>query len=171
MTVTLVIGGQRSGKSVYAEALLDGAAAKLYVATGEAGDDEMAARIAAHRARRGADWTTAEAPLDVVAALAGADGRAVLVDCLSLWLANLLGAGRDVDRETDRLTAALASAAGDVVVVSSEVGLGIVPDNALARAYADALGTLNQRIARAAGRVVLVTAGLAHVLKDETTDT
>lgn len=165
MTVTLVLGGQRSGKSAYAEGLLDAAAAKLYIATAEAGDAEMAARIAAHRARRGAGWETLEAPLDVAAALERAAGRAVLVDCLSLWAANLMEAGRDAEAEAEILAHALSGAHVPVVLVSSEVGLGIIPDNALARAYADRLGTLNQRIARAADRVVLVTAGLPHILK------
>lgn len=166
MTVTLVLGGQRSGKSVYAEGLLDAADGKLYIATAEPGDDEMATRIAAHKDRRGSDWGTAEVPLDLAAAIAGADGRAVLVDCLSMWLANLLGAERDAAAEAETLAAVLADYPGDVVLVSSEVGQGIIPDNALARTYGDALGTLNQRMALTADRVVFVTAGLAHVLKD-----
>lgn len=165
MTVSLVLGGQRSGKSAYAESLLDGTAKRLYIATAQALDGEMADRIAAHRARRGDGWDTLEAPLDLADAVDRADGRAVLVDCLSLWLANLQGAGRDAEKETEILANALTHAHVPVVLVSSEVGLGIIPGNALARAYADALGTLNQRIARAADRVVLVTAGLPHILK------
>lgn len=165
MTVSLILGGQRSGKSAYAESLLDGMAKRLYIATAEARDGEMADRIAAHQARRGDGWDTLEAPIEIAGAIDGADGCAVLVDCLSLWLANLLGAGCDVDKETETLANALARAHVPVVLVSSEVGLGIIPDNALARAYADALGTLNQRIARMADRVVMVSAGLPHVLK------
>ena len=165
MTVTLVLGGQRSGKSLHAESLIDGAARKVYIATAQAGDGEMAARIDAHRSRRGDGWRTIEEPLDLAGALKSADGDAVLVDCLSLWLANVLGANGDVAAETEKLALALKEAHMPVVLVSSEVGLGIVPDNALARAYADALGTLNQRIAQVADRVVLVTAGLAQRLK------
>ncbi len=166
--VTLVLGGARSGKSRYAEGLVERQpGARVYLATAEAGDDEMAARIAAHRARRGAGWRTVEAPLELAGALAQAstpDG-AVLVDCLTLWLSNLMAAGRDVDEEATRLLAALAGLDGPAVLVANEVGLGIVPDNPLARAFRDHAGRLNQRIAEAAGRVVLVAAGLPVVLK------
>ena len=123
-------------------------------------------RIALHLVRRGENWHTVEEPLVIAPALEKPDVP-VLVDCLSLWLANLLEADLDVAAETDVLAAALKNAKADVVLVSSEVGLGIIPDNKLARAYADALGTLNQRIAAVADRVVLVTAGLPHILKDE----
>ena len=166
--VTLVLGGARSGKSAHAEALI----AKLggtpvYVATAEAGDAEMAERIAAHRARRGEGWTTVEAPIALAEALRtqARTGNAVLVDCLTIWLSNLLFAARDVDGEVDALMAALGEAAGPVVLVSNEVGLGIVPENALARAFRDHAGRLNQRVAAAADRVVLVTAGLPMTLK------
>jgi adenosylcobinamide kinase/adenosylcobinamide-phosphate guanylyltransferase len=166
--VTLVLGGARSGKSACAERLAMAAGRAVYLATGHAGDAEMAARIAAHRARRGTGWSTLEEPLDLVEALAAAlaPDRAVLVDCLTLWLANLMHAGRDATVETERLVAALARGTGPVVLVANEVGLGIVPDNALARRFRDAAGLLNQKVAAAADRVVFVAAGLALTLKD-----
>ncbi|MEX2319069.1 MAG: bifunctional adenosylcobinamide kinase/adenosylcobinamide-phosphate guanylyltransferase [Bauldia sp.] len=170
----LVIGGQRSGKSRYAEQLVaTSGLAPGYIATATAGDDEMAARIALHRVRRGAAWRTVEEPLDLAAAILRESGPGfhVLADCLTVWLSNLMGAGRDIDGEGDALVAALARVTGPVVLVSNEVGLGVVPDNALARRYADALGILNQKVAAAADRVVLVTAGLPLVLKAEQPNT
>jgi adenosylcobinamide kinase/adenosylcobinamide-phosphate guanylyltransferase len=166
--VTLVLGGARSGKSRHAEAMVESQPGPcVYLATAEAGDSEMAARIAAHRARRGRRWSTVEEPLDVVAALSGACGadRAVLVDCLTLWLSNLLGAERPVAAECGRLLAALPELAGPVVFVSNEVGQGVVPDNPLARAFVDHAGRLHQDLAAAAQRVVFMTAGLPHELK------
>ncbi len=166
--VTLVLGGARSGKSRHAEAMVESQPGPcVYLATAEAGDSEMVARIAAHRARRGRRWSTVEEPLDVVAALSGACGpdRAVLVDCLTLWLSNLLGAERPVAAECGRLLAALPELAGPVVFVSNEVGQGVVPDNALARAFVDHAGRLHQDLAAAAQRVVFMTAGLPHELK------
>ncbi len=120
-----------------------------------------------HRARRDGRWRTVEEPLDLAGALTreAVAGHAVLVECLTLWLSNLMGAGRDIDGETGRLLEALAGAGGPVVIVSNEVGSGIVPDNALARRYADALGALNQRVAAAVDRVVLVAAGQPLLLK------
>lgn len=167
--VCLVLGGARSGKSALAEAMVLGTGlAPVYLATAEARDGEMDERIALHRARRGAAWTTREEPLDLVGALASHAGpsRVVLVDCLTLWLANLMAAGRDPAAEGERLAAWLAGAPGPVVLVSSEVGQGIVPDNALARRFRDAAGLLHQTIAGVAGRVLFVTAGLAQTLKD-----
>ena len=166
--VTLVLGGARSGKSRFAEGLLAGAAPRTYLATAEAGDAEMAARIAQHRARRGDGWTTLEAPLDLVPALrsATASGGGVLVDCLTLWLANLLAAGRDPAAAGGALVEALARLPGRVVLVSNEVGLGIVPDNALARAFRDQAGWLHQAVAAVAQRVYWVAAGLPLLLKD-----
>jgi len=168
----LVVGGQRSGKSRFAEELVAGSGRRpVYIATATAGDDEMAARIAAHRDRRGTAWTTIEEPLDLAVTLgreAAADA-AVLVDCLTLWLGNLMAAKRDIARETETLVAALSAAAGPVVIVSNEVGAGIIPDNPLARSYADALGILNQRIAEAVGRVVLMAAGQPVLLKPSPT--
>jgi len=168
----LVIGGQRSGKSRFAEELVVKSGRRpVYIATATAGDDEMAARIDMHRQRRGSGWTTLEAPLDLPATLgdtATADA-VVLVDCLTLWLSNLMAAERDVGGETDALVAALTAAAGPVVVVTNEVGAGIIPDNPLARIYADALGTLNQRVAAAVGRVVFMAAGQPLVIKPSST--
>ena len=166
--VTLVLGGARSGKSLYAENLLNTHANKIYLATAEAGDTEMAARIEEHRLRRGPDWETVEEPLDLAAWLAGHSKveTPVLVDCLTLWLSNILAAVREVKTDIDALIDGLGLCASPVVLVSNEVGLGIVPDNALARAYMDNAGRLNQAVAAAADRVVVVHAGLAHVLKD-----
>ena len=166
--VTLVLGGARSGKSRHAEALILGAAASAtYIATAEPGDAEMAARIAEHRARRGAFWRTVEEPLDLAAAIrAYTDpARPILVDCLTLWLSNLLGAGRVVTHESETLCAALRDAGGPVVLVANEVGLGLVPETPLGRAFRDAAGRLNQQVAALADRVVFVAAGLPLVLK------
>jgi adenosylcobinamide kinase/adenosylcobinamide-phosphate guanylyltransferase len=167
-TRVLVVGGQRSGKSRFAERLVaDSGMAPVYVAVAAAGDGEMADRIAGHRDRRGDGWRTFEEPLDIAAVIARESrvDTAILVECLTLWLSNLMGANHDIDGATDRLIAALEEAAGPVVLVSNEVGSGIVPDNALARRYADALGILNQRIAAVATHVVLVVAGQPLVLK------
>lgn len=164
----LVLGGRRSGKSRFAEDLiLRSGLAPVYVATATAGDAEMAERIATHRSRRGERWRTMEAPVLIADALAGAavSGNAVLLDCLTLWLANLMEADLDIDSETASLLAVLDSASAPVVIVSNEVGSGIVPDNALARRYSDAHGILNQRVAAAVGRVVLMSAGLPLQLK------
>jgi adenosylcobinamide kinase / adenosylcobinamide-phosphate guanylyltransferase len=165
----LVLGGARSGKSRHAEALIEAAApAALYLATAQALDAEMAERIRHHRARRGARWTTREEPLDLAAALLGAAQaqRPVLVDCLTLWLSNLLLAGRGVDAAIAALLDTLPQLGGPVVFVANEVGLGIVPDNALARTFRDHAGRLNQAIAARAQRVVFLAAGLPLTLKD-----
>ena len=162
--LTLVLGGARSGKSRYAEQLI-GARPALYLATGEARDGEMRERIEAHQARRGANWTTREAPLDLLSALRVAD-RPVLVDCLTLWLSNLLGGAFDPEQETRTLVETLPSLHVPVVFVSNEVGLGIVPDNKLARDFRDHAGRLHQEIAAVANRVVFVAAGLPLILKD-----
>lgn len=166
--VTLVLGGARSGKSRHAEALVESQpGACLYIATAEAGDAEIAARIRHHRERRGTRWQTLEEPLDLVGALGRAarpDG-AVLVDCLTLWLSNLLGADRDVGAETEGLVATLPGLAGPVVFVSNEVGLGIHPMNALARSFVDHAGRLHQELAAAAQSVVFMAAGLPLSLK------
>jgi adenosylcobinamide kinase/adenosylcobinamide-phosphate guanylyltransferase len=164
----LVLGGARSGKSALAERLVTAAGGRrVYIATAEAWDDEMAERIAQHRADRGDGWRTVDAPLDLPAALAAeaVAGQAVLVDCLTLWLSNVMLSDRDVDAAAAMLEAAARSAEGPVVIVSNEVGLGIVPDNALARRFRDAQGRLNQRMAAMADLVVFVAAGLPMVLK------
>ncbi len=162
--VTLVLGGARAGKSGYALALLGGG---LFVATAEAGDAEMAERIATHRAERGASWTTIEEPLDLPAVLRrhAEDARPMLVDCLTLWLSNLMHRDRDIEEATTALLVALDQRAGETAFVSNEVGLGIVPDNALARRFRDAQGALNRRIAARADRVVFMAAGLPLTLK------
>ncbi len=165
--VTLVLGGVRSGKSRYAEWLIGTYPPPwIYVATAEAGDDEMAERIAAHRARRGAAWRTVEAPHDLAGALATSpsDG-VVLVDCLTLWLSNAMQSGLDIEAETAKLQDALAARSGPTVIVSNEVGLGIVPDNALARRFRDLQGMLNQKLAAQAQRVIMMVAGVPVAVK------
>ena len=166
--MTLVLGGARSGKSAYAEALVSAFGDGLYLATAEAGDAEMVARIRAHRDRRGDRWTTVEEPLDLSGSLSrhARRGRPILVDCLTLWLSNVLGAGMDIDEEAAHLVEGLAGLAGPVVLVANEVGLGIVPDTPLGRAFRDHAGRLNQRVAAVADRVVFVAAGLPLILKD-----
>jgi adenosylcobinamide kinase/adenosylcobinamide-phosphate guanylyltransferase len=166
-TLALILGGARSGKSRHAEALVTALPPPwLYIATGEPRDNEMAARIAEHRARRGAQWHTVEAPRDLAGALAAAPAdAAVLVDCLTLWLTNVMLAGSDIDAEIVRLERALAQRGGLMVLVANEVGLGIVPDNALARRFRDAAGRLNQRLAARADRVVLLVAGIPMTVK------
>jgi adenosylcobinamide kinase / adenosylcobinamide-phosphate guanylyltransferase len=166
-SVILVLGGARSGKSRYAESLLaDRVRRRVYLATAEAGDEEMRLRIRHHRARRGEDWRTIESPIDIAASIASAGGDAVLVDCLTLWLSNLMAAERDIDAATDELCRVLAQAQAPVVLVSNETGLGIVPDNALARQFRDRAGQLNQAVAAMADRVFFIAAGLPLTLKD-----
>ncbi|MBL4926620.1 bifunctional adenosylcobinamide kinase/adenosylcobinamide-phosphate guanylyltransferase [Fuscibacter oryzae] len=163
--VSLVVGGARSGKSRLAEGLVRAAGLPLtYIATAQAWDDEMAARIAQHRDDRGGGWQTVEAPRDLCGALAGAQG-AVLVDCATLWLTNVMLAEGDLGTEVAAVLAALQAHPGPVVVVSNEVGWGIVPENALARRFRDEQGRLNQQIAALADLVVGVMAGLPMVLK------
>jgi len=168
-SVSFVLGGARSGKSAYAEGLiLRTGLPGLYLATAEAGlDAEMTGRIAAHRARRGAVWTTIEEPLDLAPTLLreARPDRPILVDCLTLWLSNLLHVGRDVDAATLELVAVLGGVTGPVVLVSNEVGLGIVPDNALARAFRDHAGRLHQAVAAVAAPVVFMVAGQPMVVK------
>ena len=166
--LTLILGGARSGKSRMAEALVTAMPAPwTYIATAEAFDDEMRIRIAAHRAGRVPGWRTVEAPLELAEAVIReqAAGHPILVDCLTLWLSNLMLADRDVDAESDRFQASLVAVTLPVVLVSNEVGLGIVPDYALARRFRDAQGRLNQRIAALAGRVIFMAAGLPMILK------
>jgi adenosylcobinamide kinase/adenosylcobinamide-phosphate guanylyltransferase len=165
--LTLVIGGARSGKSAWAEAaILATGAPAYYLATATAGDAEMEERIRHHLARRGAFWTTVEEPTELASRLRDI-GRPVLVDCLTLWLTNLLLAERPIERECEAFLAALAQLPGPIVLVSNEVGLGIVPDSALARRFRDAAGRLNQQVAAIADRVVLLVAGLPLTVKDQ----
>ena len=163
--LSLVLGGARSGKSRYAEALITRLPPPwVYVATAQAFDDEMRTRITEHRARRAAGWRTMEAPLALPDALRDAGDAPVLVDCLTLWLSNLMLADADLDAAEAALDAALDRAA-PTVVVSNEVGLGIVPDNALARRFRDRAGQLHQRLAARADRVVFTVAGLPLFVK------
>jgi adenosylcobinamide kinase / adenosylcobinamide-phosphate guanylyltransferase len=165
--LTLVLGGARSGKSRYAESLTTALPpAWIYLATGEPHDAEMAERIAAHRSRRGAGWRTIEEPHDIASVLAADEGT-TLIDCLTLWLSNRMLAGADIDTEIVNLEVALAAHLWPVVLVSNEVGSGIVPDNALARRFRDLQGRLNQRLAARADRVVLVVAGLPLIVKGQ----
>lgn len=170
---TLILGGARSGKSRFAESLLANKPgdARLYLATAEARDAEMAERIARHRTDRGSAWITIEEPLEIAPIIQRecSQGRYVLVECLTLWLNNLMEAGRDVATETSRLCAALPQrgSAGGAVLVSNEVGLGIMPMNALARAFCDEAGRLNQRIAACADSAYFIAAGLPLKLKGE----
>lgn len=163
MTATLVLGGARSGKSGHAEGLVQaaGPAPWTYVATAQAFDDEMADRIARHRADRPDGWVTVDAPHDLPEAIGrlSGTGAAVLVDCLTLWLSNRLLADADLDLETQAVVEAVTRFEGTLVLVSNEVGFSIVPDNALARRFRDAQGRLNQKVAAVADRVVLVVAG------------
>jgi adenosyl cobinamide kinase/adenosyl cobinamide phosphate guanylyltransferase len=164
--ITLVLGGARSGKSRHAEQLVTRAAAPwVYVATAQTFDDEMRARVAEHQARREPGWQTVNAPVDLADALAKAAGRPVLVDCLTIWLTNLMLGGHDIAVETNTLETALDKRDAPTVLVSNEVGLGIVPDTPLGRAFRDAAGRLNQRIAARADRVLFMIAGLPLTIK------
>jgi adenosylcobinamide kinase / adenosylcobinamide-phosphate guanylyltransferase len=164
----LVLGGVRSGKSAYALRLAEASGLeRVFVATGEASDAEMRERIARHRAERDARWRTVEAPLDLPDMLAAEAraGRVLVVDCLTLWLSNLILAERDAERSTAALSAALRDAAGPVLLVSNEVGQGIVPATPLGRAFRDAQGRLNQSVAEACEAVVLMAAGCPVLVK------
>ena len=165
LAITLILGGARSGKTTHALAAAEASGRGLVmIATAEALDTEMEERICRHRAERGPRWRTLEAPLDLAAALAHVSAEeTAVVDCLTLWVSNLMHADRDLEAEAARLIAALPGR--EVVLVSNEVGLGIVPDNALARRFRDAAGRLNQQVAAAADRVVFVAAGLPLTLK------
>ena len=181
MTVTLVLGGARSGKSAYAEGLATGRQV-CYIATARAGDDEMACRIAHHRERRPGAWITVEEPISLAETIDAHTGpdTVALVDCLTLWLSNLLFPDATAFPETgvialpprfgverERLLATLARPRGDVILVSNEVGMGIVPVGAVTRCFADEAGRLNQAVAAIADRVVLVAAGLPLALKGD----
>ena len=168
MTVTLVLGGARSGKSSFAEKLVsERAGPRAYIATAQARDDEMAARIKRHQQDRGENWTTCEEPVEISKTVRqiSKGHPVILIDCLTLWLSNLMEAGHDVDKATDDLIEVLQQISGDVVMVANEVGLGIVPANALARAFRDEAGRMNMRIAEAADTVYFVAAGLANKMK------
>lgn len=165
--IILVTGGARSGKSALAERLIgDLGPAPVYIATAEARDAEMATRIADHQARRGPEWTTLNAPLDLAGALTQSDnGAPRLVDCLTIWLSNLMFADNDWQAATTQLIETLAAQQAPVVLVTNEVGGGIVPENQLARRFRDAAGLLNQRVAEAADEVYVSISGLPLQLK------
>jgi adenosylcobinamide kinase / adenosylcobinamide-phosphate guanylyltransferase len=167
MAIILITGGARSGKSTRAEARARAFPGRpVYVATAEALDIEMRERIAQHRARRAGAWLERETPLELVAALVETDGHgARLVDCLTLWLSNLMHAERDWQKEAILLSETLSRQNSPVVLVTNEVGLGIVPDNALARRFRDAAGILNQMVARVAEEVEFMVAGLPMRVK------
>lgn len=168
---TLVLGGARSGKSRHAEALVRATGlTRVYIATAEPFDAEMADRIGRHRADRAGDaWTTIEAPLDLPGTLVreARPGRGLLVDCLTLWLSNIMLVGKEPEEAQSQLIEALAAAAAPIVLVSNEVGLGLVPETPLGRAFRDAQGRLNQAVAAAVPNVVFVAAGLPLVLKGQ----
>ncbi len=165
MSITFILGGARSGKSRLAESLAHGA--KHYIATSQAFDDEMKDRIAKHQLQRGNGWVTHEEQFDLPRKLAELDqaGRFILVDCLTLWLSNLILAERDWQGPTTALCGVLQRMTADVVLVSNEVGLSVVPDNKLGRQFRDAQGIVNQRVAAVADDAVFVAAGLPLVLK------
>ena len=167
MTFTLVLGGARSGKTAFAQAQAEAAVARpTLIATAQAFDEEMLARVDRHRAERGDRWATIEAPLDLTAALATlAADDAVVVDCLTLWLSNLMHAEVDIDASVRDLIIALAACPARIWLVGNEVGQGIVPDNALARRFRDEAGWMHQRLAAAADAVFLIVAGLPLRLK------
>ena len=162
--VTLVLGGARSGKSRYAEGLAEPYGHKTYIATAEPFDDEMRERITIHRARRGEGWTTRDVPIDLAAAI-GEEQHFVLVDCITVWLGNLMHREADVLAEIEKLARVLEQTEARVVLVSNEVGLSIVPENAMARRFRDLQGLANQRLAEVADEVVFVAAGLPLSLK------
>lgn len=166
-SLTFLLGGARSGKSAHAELLATALPAPwAYIATAEAYDEEMRERIAQHRERRGEGWQTVDAPLDLAGALEAVPaGQPVLVDCLTLWLTNHMLAEHDIEAECKRLGSVLSRPRGPWFVVSNEVGLGIVPENALARRFRDAAGRLNQQVAAEADAVLMMVAGLPLKVK------
>jgi len=166
MNSLLILGGARSGKSRYGQGRIEALEGPLtYIATGQALDGEMAERIARHRADRGERWRTVEAPLDLPEAIGAVREGAILVDCLTLWLTNVMLGEHDVDLAAEKLCVAVAGCAVPVALVANEVGLGIVPENGLARRFRDAAGHVNQRLAREVSEVVFVAAGLPIFLK------
>jgi adenosylcobinamide kinase / adenosylcobinamide-phosphate guanylyltransferase len=168
----LILGGARSGKSAYAQALAEAHAfERLYLATATPGDEEMAARIARHQAERGKGWITLEEPLDVASALLthARIGRVVVVDCLTLWLSNLMLAGRDPGPDVSALADAIRALAGPAILISNEVGMGIVPEHRLGREFRDWQGRVNREIGAACDAVIFVAAGLPLQLKPAAT--
>jgi adenosyl cobinamide kinase/adenosyl cobinamide phosphate guanylyltransferase len=166
--LTLVLGGARSGKSRYAlDLAMAGHPPFVYIATAEALDEEMRSRIAEHKAARGQDWSTIEAPIDLGAALASAPASApVVVDCLTLWLSNLMIGYHEIDAAVTSFEEALDRRSAPTILVSNEVGLGVVPETQLGRAFRDRAGSLHQRLAAKAERVVFMVAGVPMRVKD-----
>ena len=161
-----MLGGARSGKSRYAERCIEKISQQpVYIATAEPGDPEMIKRIKRHQERRGPIWQTVEEPIDLVSVLKAHRKSAILIDCLTLWLTNLILADHDVEGSVSKLALELRQAEGSVFLVSNEVGSGIMPENALARKFCDVAGQMNQIIASKASSVVLVTAGIPQLLK------
>ncbi|MDB5394323.1 MAG: cobinamide kinase / cobinamide phosphate guanyltransferase family protein [Rhodospirillales bacterium] len=164
--LTLIIGGARSGKSRHAEQLMAGLPPPwIYIATGQAFDDEMRERIAEHQRRRSDDWRTIEAPIDLAAALAQTPELPVLVDCLTLWLTNLMLGEHDLPAAISALETTLGQRRAPTLLVSNEVGMGIVPEKPLGRRFRDEAGRLNQRMAAKAGCVLLMVAGIPMTVK------
>lgn len=168
--IQFVLGGARSGKSVHAEALAQaqkGDGGLVYIATAEIFDAEMEARIDLHRRRRGPEWALVEAPVDLPQAIRDSDRQnaTILVDCLSVWTTNLLVHNHDIEKAGHQLIEALQQSRASIVLVASETGLGIVPDNALSRRFRDANGMLNQAVAAAADTVFFMMAGIAFRIK------
>ncbi|MEM7276833.1 MAG: bifunctional adenosylcobinamide kinase/adenosylcobinamide-phosphate guanylyltransferase [Pseudomonadota bacterium] len=164
----LILGGSRSGKSSHAQSLAESLRERqIFIATAQALDDEMEARIARHVADRGSTWSTVEAPLDLSTAITRHlnKDQAIVIDCLTLWLSNIMHAERDIESETNRLVNAIANADSPLILVSNEVGMGIVPESALGRRFRDAQGFLNKAVAEACEKVVFIAAGLPLRLK------
>lgn len=165
--LTLILGGAASGKSLFAERFITNAGLRRhYIATAQAWDDEMQKKIAAHRDRRVGDWKVTEAPLDPGATISASEpGEIILLDCATLWLSNVMLAEKHVETAIQRLLGAVTERRTPIVIVSNETGMGIVPEHKLGRAFRDAQGLLNQRLAEAADNAILVVAGLPMVLK------
>ena len=165
--ICLVLGGARSGKSRYAETLINERGRGLYLATAQGCDDEMSERIQRHKSRRGTNWDLIEEPIDIAEVISCESKplRPILVDCLTLWISNMMLSGKDRINELPAVIAAAQSAKGEIVFVSNEVGLSIVPDNPTAREFCDIAGLVNQAVAQVADAVIFVSAGIPNVLK------
>jgi len=164
--ITLVLGGARSGKSAYAEKIIEEMGGGTYLATSRVWDAEMSERVKIHQDRRNHLWDTVEEPI-YITDLISETSKPMLVDCLTLWLSNLMEEECNIEAETQKLCNSLKMAKHPIILVSNEVGLGIVPDNALARKFRDHAGRLNQAVAQVANRVLFVAAGLPLVMKNE----
>lgn len=169
--ICFILGGAKSGKSQYAEQLvMQHAAPWIYLATGRAWDEEMRHKISLHQKRRGKGWVTLEEAIDISAVINQLDQQPVLIDCLTLWLTNLMMEEKDIPQETERLVKALAAYQGRVVLVSNEVGQGIVPENPLARRFVNEAGILHQRIAAIAEEFTVMQAGYPLKLRDRNSE-